>query len=121
MVGIVPGPRAARTLDLELFREAAQAFKASDQDAYLATMRALERYADAPRPEEIMARTLVVVGERDRFGSVVGAKLLTRRLPAGELFVVRGGTHYAPIEFPELVNLRMEKFLNQGAPVAKSA
>lgn len=112
---------AAETLDEELFREAAHAFKKSDRAAYLATMEAIEAYADAPRPEEIAKKTLVVVGEKDRFGSVVGAKLLARRLPAGELFVVRSGTHYAPIELPELINLRIEKFLQQGEREAKSA
>jgi pimeloyl-ACP methyl ester carboxylesterase len=36
-----------------------------------------------------------------------------RDVPAAELLVVPGGTHYVAVEFPELVNLRVEKFLRE--------
>ena len=34
-------------------------------------------------------------------------------IPDAELLVVPGGTHVAPIEIPELINLRLERFLDQ--------
>lgn len=107
---------AADTLDDELFAEVGDAFRKSDARAYLAIMKALESHAEAPRPEAIRVPTLAIVGDTDRFGSVVGARRLVRRLPLGELFVVKGGSHYAILEFPELVNLRIEKFLDTAEP-----
>ena len=31
-------------------------------------------------------------------------------IPGAELLVIPGATHYAAVEYPQLVNLRLEKF-----------
>ena len=37
----------------------------------------------------------------------------TRRVAGAELMIVPGGTHYLAVEYPELVNLRIEKFFRE--------
>jgi pimeloyl-ACP methyl ester carboxylesterase len=62
---------------------------------------------------------LVIVGERDLVTPRPIAEPLARQIPGVELFVVRGATHFVLLEFPELVNLRVEKFLReQGADLS---
>jgi pimeloyl-ACP methyl ester carboxylesterase len=54
---------------------------------------------------------LVVAGERDSFTPSFLATAMAETLPKGELLVVPGGTHVAPIEQPELVDARISTFL----------
>ena len=59
------------------------------------------------------APTLVVTGARDPLFSPRLAEDLVARLPRAELYVVPKGTHYAPLEFPELINARIDRFLSE--------
>ncbi len=54
---------------------------------------------------------LVIAGEADPFTPRRVAERMVRRIPCAELTMVPGGTHFVPLEHPELVNLRIEKFL----------
>ena len=38
---------------------------------------------------------------------------MVRRVAGAELSIVRGGTHYVPVEFPQLVNLRLDRFFRE--------
>jgi pimeloyl-ACP methyl ester carboxylesterase len=62
---------------------------------------------------EVRVPTLVVAGERDLFTSVDKSRDLASRIPGAELLVVRGGTHAALLEQPELIALAVEKFLRK--------
>lgn len=57
--------------------------------------------------------TLVIIGDRDLVTPRSVAEPLTRQIPGVESFVVRSATHFALLEFPELINLRVEKFLRE--------
>jgi pimeloyl-ACP methyl ester carboxylesterase len=103
---------AGATIDDEVYAEITAAFRTLDMAAYRSTIAAFEDYERPVPLEALSAPFLLVAGEDDRIGSLLDAKRAVRRLPYGELFVVKGGTHYTPIEFPELVNLRVEKFLD---------
>lgn len=60
---------------------------------------------------EIETPTLIIAGERDTFTPAWLSQRMKQLLPHAELMVVPGGTHIAPIELPELVSLRIERFL----------
>ncbi len=62
---------------------------------------------------EIEVPTLVVAAERDTFTPAWLSKKMCERIPKAELLFITGGSHSAPIEFPELLNLRIEKFLRE--------
>lgn len=54
---------------------------------------------------------LVVAGQDDRFTPPARSSLLASAIPGAELMLVPGGTHSLPIEQPDLVNLRIKRFL----------
>jgi pimeloyl-ACP methyl ester carboxylesterase len=60
---------------------------------------------------EVDVPTLIIAGERDMFTPAELARTMAGAMPDAELFIVRGATHIAPLEIPELVNLVVEKFL----------
>jgi pimeloyl-ACP methyl ester carboxylesterase len=61
----------------------------------------------------IAVPTLVIAAERDTFTPPDLAAAMAERIPAAELFVLRGGSHAAVVEQPEAIVLRMEKFLRE--------
>ncbi len=103
---------AGDTLDDDLFGDVERAFRTVRVDAYLGLLRGLASHDLAPALSALDLPTLIVVGDRDRWSPLVASKRLARELPRGELFVVPGGTHYLPLEYPELINLRIEKFFD---------
>ncbi len=101
------------TLDEELFREIAQHFGSVDLDIYLGMLRSLGDHDASHVLERLRVPTLVIAGERDAFTPRRLAEQMAARVPNGELLVVRGATHYTAVEYPELVNLRIEKFFRE--------
>jgi len=55
--------------------------------------------------------TLIVAGTKDTFTPFWLSEEMQDRIPGAELLAVPGGTHVAPIEQPELLALRLEKWL----------
>lgn len=53
---------------------------------------------------------LILAGANDNFTPAHLSEELARLLPLGELCRIPGGTHTAPLELPELVELRIEAF-----------
>jgi len=101
------------TVDEELFREIASQFGTTDLELYFAMLRELSRHDASHVLDTVQVPTLVITGDRDPFTPRQLAQQMARRIPGGEILVVRGATHYAMIEYPELVNLRIEKFLRE--------
>lgn len=57
--------------------------------------------------------TLIFAGERDTFTPAWLSSVMHARIPESELCFIPGGTHAAPIEVPELVTLRLRRFLDE--------
>ncbi|HYD50427.1 MAG TPA: alpha/beta hydrolase [Terriglobales bacterium] len=62
---------------------------------------------------KIRVPTLVVAGENDLFTPVTLALEMRDRIRGAELLLLPKGTHSGLIEHPELLNLRLEKFLRE--------
>jgi pimeloyl-ACP methyl ester carboxylesterase len=60
---------------------------------------------------EIAVPTLVVAGEKDTFTPMRLSMRMHAAIPASEMLVLPSGSHMAPLEHPELMSLRVEKFL----------
>lgn len=104
---------AGRTLDEELFSEIAGTFADLDMGIYMHTLDLLGEHDARDVLEEVDVPTLVIAGDRDMFTPRRQAERMVRRIPGAELMVVPGGTHYVAVEYPELVNLRVEKFFRE--------
>lgn len=75
----------------------------------LATIRAHDATDVLPT---VTIPSLVIVGQHDPFTPPAMAQSMARQLPNSEVLVVPGGRHYLCLEYPDLVNLRLEQFLN---------
>ena len=99
------------TLDEQVFADVVAEFSTMDMDAYFRTLHALGEHDAMDVLPTIHVPTFIVAGERDRMTPQKAAKKIAAQIPDSELLVVTGGTHYVAIEFPELVNLAIERFL----------
>ncbi len=56
---------------------------------------------------------LVLAGERDGFTPAHTSQFLASTLPHGELEVLPGGSHTAPIELPDVLETRIRRFVDE--------
>ena len=66
-----------------------------------------------PWLKEIDAPTLVVGGEHDWLTPLSLSTEMAETIPDAELLILPKGSHAALIEHPELLNLRIEKFIHE--------
>lgn len=62
---------------------------------------------------DIDVPVLVIGGEHDKFTPLWLSKAMHQAIAGSELLVIREGSHAAIIEHPELINLRLEKFIRE--------
>lgn len=96
---------------------------AMDVGIFVQLLDRLQEHTVEPRLHEIKAPTLIIGGERDSFTPGWLSKRMQQHIADAELMIVPGGTHITPIEIPELVALRIERFLERRvmhAPQAKT-
>jgi pimeloyl-ACP methyl ester carboxylesterase len=98
------------TLDDALFAELVQAFGSLDMEPFFRNLRAIGEHDAEDVLETITVPALVITGDKDLMTPRALAQQMARRIHAAEILVVRGGTHYTAVEYPELVSLRMERF-----------
>jgi pimeloyl-ACP methyl ester carboxylesterase len=118
MPGVWQAIRAVRSVHPDLSpREDFEAFvehlRQLDLRALFALARDLLSHDASATLAEVRVPTLIVAGERDLFTPVAESRDLASRIPGAELLVVRGGTHAALLEQPELIALSVEKFLRE--------
>lgn len=83
-------------LDLSVYFQLADDLQANDASDLLPSIR---------------VPVLIFGADRDLFTPLKISEEMARRIPGAELCVVRGGSHAAMIEQPELFALRLERFL----------
>ena len=59
---------------------------------------------------DIKVPTLIVAAENDGFTPMWLSEKMKSMIPGAEMLVLPSGTHTGPIELPELINLRLEKW-----------
>jgi pimeloyl-ACP methyl ester carboxylesterase len=101
------------TLDDAVFAELVHAFGGLDMEPFFRNLRAIGEHDALDVLETIQVPTLVITGDQDLFTPRALAQQMARMIPSAEILVVRGGTHYTAVEFPELVNLRIERFFRE--------
>lgn len=104
---------ASPTLDESVFLQLAREYVRLDFGAYSRIFRALGDHDTRDVLPTIAVPTLLITGEHDLFTPVELSQRMADEIPGAELMVVRGGTHYTPIEYPMVVNLRIAKFLRE--------
>jgi len=101
---------AARTLDGQLVGELVTRLRDVDTDTLIRLLERMGEHDGWDLLPLIDVPTLIIVGSRDVFTPRSAAERMARRTRSSEIMVLPGATHYAALEYPEMVNLRLEKF-----------
>ncbi len=101
----------------EIFQQVAQEMIETDLSMYHQIMSHLSRHDATDMLTTIRVPVLIIAGNQDRITPVKVAEKMASLCPQAELMIVPGGTHYSILEFPEIINLRIEQFLSEHYPV----
>jgi len=103
----------SESLDEKMFLTLASQVAGLHMPRYMATLNSLgDHCAEAVLPQ-VRVPTLIITGDRDLFTPVGQSREMAKRIGGAELLVIPSGTHYTPLEFPELIHLRVQKFLRE--------
>jgi pimeloyl-ACP methyl ester carboxylesterase len=82
-----------------------------DPRVFLRSLAAASEHTAWEHLPDIHVPTLVVAGQADTFTPAWVSERMADAIPNAELLVMRAATHTAPLEMPELLALRVDKFL----------
>lgn len=103
----------ARTLDTQVFTDLTREYSTMDFEAYAETLRLLGDHDASDVVPKVQVPALIVTGTRDFFTPMATAEGMARDMPDAELVSVKGGTHYAAVEFPAEVNGHIRRFVRK--------
>lgn len=75
--------------------------------------KSMQQHTAESSLKNIKVPTLILGAEEDVFTPVWLSKKMHHLIPDSELFIVKKGSHVALVEQPELINLRIEKFIQE--------
>jgi len=82
-----------------------------EPEVFLQLLHAAGDHSAEDHLPQVDAPSLVISAENDTFSPPELGRAMAERIPGGELFEIRGGSHAAPVEQPMAVQLRVDKFL----------
>lgn len=101
------------TIDVEIFRVVAAGFQEIDWVIYSDLLTRLDEH-DA---EEVLAQigvpVTIVTGDRDLMTPPSTAEHIHRAIPQSRMVVIKGGTHYTPVEYPTVLVDELGRWLDR--------
>jgi len=101
----------SKTLDVQAFRDVAEGFKEMDWNTYTTLLERLGEHNARDVLPEINVPTLIVTGDKDITTPPFTAEKIHRAVSDSRLVIVKGGTHYTPVEYPTIVCEELMDFL----------
>jgi pimeloyl-ACP methyl ester carboxylesterase len=101
---------ASATIDRDVFGVLARSFAGLDMGVYARILEQLGEHDAHDVLRRIRVPVLMVAGGRDLMTPRVAVERIVRGVEQGELFVVPQGTHYIAVEYPRVLNDRIERF-----------
>jgi pimeloyl-ACP methyl ester carboxylesterase len=86
-----------------------------DFPMFLKMLRAAGEHSAEEWLASVDVPVLVIAGEKDTFTPASLSEFMTEQMPKAELLMVKGGSHVAPIEQPELVCAKIKAFVERVA------
>ena len=96
-----------------IFQKVATDIVETDLAVYHMILEELGKHDASSVLPEIQVPTLIVTGSKDVLTPVKTAEKMAETIPDAELFVMSAGSHYALMEFPDLINGRLRQFLSE--------
>jgi pimeloyl-ACP methyl ester carboxylesterase len=103
----------AGTLDDQVVDELVEKIRTLDMDTFLQLLERMGEHDAWDLLPLIDVPVLIVAGSRDFLTPRSAAERMARRIRGSEIMIIPGATHYAALEYPEMINLRLEKFLRE--------
>ena len=82
-----------------------------DARVFFRMLDEVRRHTVEDQLQKVSVPTLVIAGDRDTFTPVWLSRRMARLIRGAELLIVPHGSHATPLEMPELIELRLERFL----------
>lgn len=111
-------PQLCKRSDLEPYLEHLSLL---DIEVFVEFARTAQEHDASPWLGDIHVPVLVVAGEKDLFTPRRLSLEMAQRISGAELLEIPRGSHAALIEQPELINLRLEKFLRERVSTFEAA
>jgi pimeloyl-ACP methyl ester carboxylesterase len=103
----------SETADRELFRIVTAGFQQIDWIIYSDLLRRLDEHDARDVLPMIDVPLTVVTSDRDLLTPPAAAEHIHRAVPGSRLVVIRGGTHYTPVEYPGVLVDELGRLLDR--------
>jgi pimeloyl-ACP methyl ester carboxylesterase len=105
-----------KNLDREVFMEIVDGFMDLDFKIYYKLMDSLGEHDASDLLPRIDVPVLIVSSEKDVMTPPSVIERMVEEIPRAEHFSIPAGSHYSAIEYPEILNLRLDKFFREHFP-----
>ncbi|HBF13250.1 MAG TPA: hypothetical protein DDW49_07685 [Deltaproteobacteria bacterium] len=107
---------AHENMNIEVFQEVARDLISIDFNIYHQIMRHLSEHNAGDVLPIVRVPVLIITGEKDIITPRSTAERMAHTISKSELFILPYGSHYALLEFPDIINARMGQFLREHYP-----
>ena len=107
---IIKAGIAHRELDKDVFNAIAARFKELDMGRYAKQLLLLDEHDARDVLPTIFCPVLLVQGTKDPMTPLSEAQIMADAIPDATLVRLEGGSHYAAVEFPDLMNQHLGRF-----------
>ena len=101
----------SQTIDLEIFRTVAAGFQGIDWVIYSDLLSRLDEHDAEAVLTTIDVPTSIVTGDKDLMTPPSTAEKLHRAIADSRMVVIKGGTHYTPVEYPAILIDELRRLL----------
>ena len=106
----------AQTFDSGLFEKIAKGFATLDLRLYHEIMKHLSEHSAEDMLPQLKVPVLILAGDADVLTPPAVTDVMMKKIPQAELFIIPRGTHFALLEYPEIITMRVNKWLQDRCP-----
>jgi pimeloyl-ACP methyl ester carboxylesterase len=101
------------TIDIEIFRAVAAGFQTIDWAIYSDLLTRLDEHDAEAVLDQIAVPVTIITGNKDLMTPPSTAEHMHRTIRGSRLVVIEGGTHYTPVEYPQIIVEELGRLLDR--------
>ena len=103
----------SETIDIEIFRAVAAGFQSIDWVIYSDLLNRCDEHDAEDVLSTIDIPVTIVTGDKDLMTPPATAEHIHRLIPHSRMVVIKGGTHYTPVEYPAILVDELGRLLDR--------
>jgi pimeloyl-ACP methyl ester carboxylesterase len=103
----------SETIDIEIFRAVAAGFQGIDWVIYSDLLNRCDEHDAEDVLSTIDIPVTIVTGDKDLMTPPATAEHIHRSIPHSRMVVIKGGTHYTPVEYPAILVDELGRLLDR--------